>query len=427
MVKRAKVEAMKFLRDERGNVLVLAALSGSMLVSFLALAVDAGNVYYTQRNLQTLADAAAIAGALEISACNGTAKCSAMTTAANYAFTTENSAPTGATLTINNGPSALGTNDPNNGKINYVEAVVTQTMNTYFAGIFGAHSVSLYARSEAGYATSTTSTGPGLVTNNLTLNSGASVTQATGSTCGIYDNATSGLSANSGVTIDVNNFNYVGSSYNKNCGSCTTYNPLPTINSATKANPFASLTAPSQPSTSSTNVGTISGNTTLSPGYYSNDVNFNSGTYTVTLNPGVYYFGSGFSIDSDVTINGTGGVTIFIGSGASVNINSAANWNITAPTAAQITADPTAYDSCTSCANMAIWDTGSALNLDAASGSTFGGSVYVPNGTLTLNGGSTASAYGSIYASSVMLDSAISLKCSGGGSTSGSPYLSLAE
>jgi Flp pilus assembly protein TadG len=417
---------MRFLKDERGNVLVMAALSGSMLVSCLALAIDAGNVFYTQRNLQTLADAAATAGALEIGTCNGTASCGAMTAAANYAFTTENSAPAGATLTINNGPSALGANDPNNGQINYVEAVVTQRMNTYFAGIFGVHSVNLYARSEAGYDVSTGSSGPGLVTNNLTLNSGASVTNATGSTCGIYDNATSGLSANSGVTIAVSKFNYVGSSYNKNCGSCSTYNPLPTVNSAAQANPFASLTAPSQPSTT-ISTSTISGSQSLAPGYYPNTLNFNTGTYTVTLSPGVYYFGSGFNLDSNVTIDGTSGVTIFFGPGSNSNINSAATWKLAAPTAAQIAADPTDYDNCTSCANMAVWDTGGALNLDASSSSNFGGSVYLPTGTLTLNGSSSAATYGSIYASSVMLNSAISLNCSGGGTPNGTPYLSLAE
>ena len=54
---------MKILREERGNVLVLTVLCMSMLLSFMAMAIDVGNLYYTQRQLQTLADAAAMAGA----------------------------------------------------------------------------------------------------------------------------------------------------------------------------------------------------------------------------------------------------------------------------------------------------------------------------------------------------------------------------
>ena len=73
---------MKIYSDERGSIAVLTALGLTMLMSFLALAIDVGNLYYTQRQLQTLADAAAMAGALEYDACSGTKNCSVMQTAA---------------------------------------------------------------------------------------------------------------------------------------------------------------------------------------------------------------------------------------------------------------------------------------------------------------------------------------------------------
>jgi uncharacterized membrane protein len=78
---------MKILREERGSVLILTALSMTMLLSFLALAIDIGNLYYRQRQLQTLADSAAMAGALEASACSGTKNCTVMQTAATTALT----------------------------------------------------------------------------------------------------------------------------------------------------------------------------------------------------------------------------------------------------------------------------------------------------------------------------------------------------
>jgi len=434
---------MKRCADERGSVLILTALSMTVLLGFVALAIDAGNLYFTQSRLQTLADTAAMAGALEASSCSS-ANCAIITTAATTALTEgtpsvsvtlftqcATAAGTGILLTINNAPCALGASDLNNGNKNYVEAVVSQKVTTYFAGFVGLRTVTLSARSEAGKAIAPAS-GPCMNTNSLTLNSGASVTDATGSTCPINDNATSGLSLNSGVTVTVSSFTYGGtgaSSYNKNCGSCTTINPMPTTGSANVPDPFASLVAPSQPGTSPTNTSTIGGTTTLQPGYYTSGINFNSGPYTVTLQPGLYYLSGGMNVNSNVTIQGSG-VTLFFPSGSSVNINSTADLQLTAPSAA--------LGNCASCAGMLMWMPSGNLTLDSESSTGFGGAVYVPNGSLTLNSGSNVVAYGMIYAQSIMLNSAITLSCSsmpggvcpggtGGGTASGSTTIALAE
>jgi hypothetical protein len=195
------------------------------------------------------------------------------------------------------------------------------------------------------------------------------------------------------------------------------------------ADPFAGITAPSQPATSDTNTGTISGNTTLDPGTYTSGLNFNSGTYTVNLNPGLYYINGGFNINSNVTITGTG-VTLYLTSGS--NINSAATWNLTAPSSA--------LSNCASCAGMAVWQASGSLTLDSSTNSTFNGAIYVPNGTLTLNSGANAGTYGMIDASSLMLNSGTSLvlNCTlmpsgicpggpGGGAANGAATISLAE
>lgn len=434
---------MRTLTDERGSVLILTALSMTVLLGFVALAIDGGNLYLTQRRLQTLADSAAMAGALEASSCSSP-NCSIITTAATSALTegtpsvsatlfTQCATPTGTgvLLTINNGPCALGASDPNSGNKNYVEAVVSENVATYFAGFVGLKTVTLSARSEVGKATAVAA-GPCMNTNNLQMNSGASISDAPGTTCPINDNASS-LNLNSGVTINVSAFTYSGTSYNKNCGGCSTVSPLPTLGSANVPDPFASLVVPSQPATSSTNTGTVSGTTELKPGYYPNTINFNSGTYTVTLDSGLYYFGGGFNVDSNVTIQGSG-VTLLFGSGANVNMNSSATFNLTAPSAAQASGF-----GCASCAGMVVWMPSGSLTLDASSSSSWGGAVYLPNGTLTLNGGSTATAYGMVDAQSIMLNSAITLSCSSmpggtcpggngsGGATSGSTTIALAE
>ena len=300
-------QKMKICSDESGNILVLTALSLTVLMSFLALAIDAGNLYYTQRRLQTLADSAAMAGALEVSACSGTANCSVMQTAATSAITeggnasptlfTQCAAASGAAgqvlLTLNNGPCALG-GDPNTGEINYVEAVVSEKAPTYFAGIFGVTTVQLSARAEAGKSLPAS---PCLVITGssgqtLTLNSGASITDGTGSSCGLWvdSSGSPAVMENSGATVNVGSYNVKGG-VTDNGG---TYTPAPTTGSSAVPDPFAAeitagtLTVPTQPANSTTNVGTVSAATTLQPGAYSG-LNFNGSGYTVTLNPGLYY------------------------------------------------------------------------------------------------------------------------------------------
>jgi Flp pilus assembly protein TadG len=54
------------LRDEAGQALVLVALSMIVLIGFVGLAIDVGSAYFTQRELQKAADAAALAGAQEL-------------------------------------------------------------------------------------------------------------------------------------------------------------------------------------------------------------------------------------------------------------------------------------------------------------------------------------------------------------------------
>jgi len=416
--------ATAILRGESGQALIITALCMSGLMGAMALAIDVGNLQYKQRQLQTAADSAAIAAGLELGKCSDTV-CATMQTAAAQALiedgisattitptvnqsTSSCTVPTSTVLamTINVGPCVLGTGDPNNGNAHMAEVVLTQPQRTFFGAFVGISTVNLVARAEAGQAYINTNgggSGPCMNTNNLTINSGASITQATGSTCGINDNAGSGLSTNSGVTVNVSYFTYHGATYNDDCGSCSTYAPMPATNSPTVPDPFSSLTAPSAPAISSTNTAVISGNTTLQPGTYTSTINFNSGTYTVNLAPGLYYFNGGLNIDSNVTIQGTG-VTLFFPSGSSVNINSAATWNLTAPSAA--------LSDCASCSGMVVWDTGNSLDLDANSGSSFGGALYVPNGEFTMNSNSGATAFGMIYANSIMLDSDITLSCS---------------
>lgn len=54
-----------FLRNEKGGVLILVALSVVVLMGMAALAIDGGSLYQTKRQMVNAADAAALAGAQE--------------------------------------------------------------------------------------------------------------------------------------------------------------------------------------------------------------------------------------------------------------------------------------------------------------------------------------------------------------------------
>lgn len=57
---------MKILRDEDGQVLAVAVCSAAMLMGLIGLAVDVSMLFRAERQAQTAADAAAVAGALEL-------------------------------------------------------------------------------------------------------------------------------------------------------------------------------------------------------------------------------------------------------------------------------------------------------------------------------------------------------------------------
>lgn len=377
---------MRLIRDERGQALMFAALCLFLVMGILALAIDVGYLRYQQQQLQTAADTAAMAGALEISTCGSSSNCSAMQTAAKSAVT-ENGFPTptlvtqcgsssaaGLILQVNNGPCALGSRDPNSGNAQYVEAVATNTSNTIFGAILGVRTVKLLARSEA------TPSGPGgcsnccLYTDGLAFNASGNINM----TCGIFDNGN--LQTNNNDTVTTPTFSVAGSWSPNNCnGSCTFSDASPQTGIAHQADPLASLTAPPQPSTSSTNNQTPTSGTTLQPGYYPNGFNLNS-SVSVTMSPGLYYMGGSINVNSGATLTGSG-VELFFANG-SLQPNSGSTVQLTAPT--------TTSSSIGTTAGMLVWEPSSnstGMNMDAGSSSYIQGVLYLPNATLTLNSG----------------------------------------
>ena len=130
-------EPMKSLRekllDESGQVMVLAVLCLTVLLGFVAFAVDVGILLRQKRIEQTAADSAALAGAAEIS--YGDVTAGAQNDAA------QNGVPSSA-VSVHNPPIS----GPNSGNSAYVEVDISENQPTFFMNLFHLSSMAVGAR-----------------------------------------------------------------------------------------------------------------------------------------------------------------------------------------------------------------------------------------------------------------------------------------
>jgi Putative Flp pilus-assembly TadE/G-like len=395
---------LRIFKNEEGQALVFAAMCLSTLMGAMALAVDVGYLHYRQSQLQTAADSAAIAAGLEIGNCSNSV-CTSMKTAASKALiedglTTTTITPaanqcsvstsTSVAMTINVAPCVLGTGDPNNGNTHMAEVVLTEPQKTFFGALLGIPTVNLAARAEAGdsYINTANTGGNCIYTNGLAFNS--SDGKFVLNSCSIYDNGN--LQTDNDDSVTASTFLYYGTWSPNNCNSSCSWTlgnseTQPTHTTTAQSNPLASLTAPSQPSTTYNGTTAFnSGTNNLSPGYYASGFNINGGV--VNLSPGLYYFNGSVNVDSGTTLECTAcavggqGVTLYFNNGT-LQMNSNSTVQLTAPT--------TGFTTNSDVANMALWyasGNGSGLTIDTGSSSYFNGIIYLPTQTLTLNSGS---------------------------------------
>ncbi|MCJ7472349.1 MAG: pilus assembly protein TadG-related protein [Actinobacteria bacterium] len=120
---------------ERGQIAVIAAFILIAVMGMMVLVIDEGSVYQTRRNLQTVADSAALAGVQELPENPALA----VQTAVNYAALNN--------FTISSSDVIISGTYVNNDTIT-VTAVNPNT-KLYFAGIFGQNSATVGANAKA--------------------------------------------------------------------------------------------------------------------------------------------------------------------------------------------------------------------------------------------------------------------------------------
>jgi Putative Flp pilus-assembly TadE/G-like len=383
----------RLLAKEDGQVLVLTLVSATLLMAFMALAIDVGILFRARRNMQIAADAAAMAGAMQAYYGPTSSVTSAGQTAARVNGV--DSAATGNTVSISYPP----VDGPNTGCMSCVEARVATPNKTFFMGMFIPGMQRVAARAVAG-APST-----GLACGYIMAPSaddafwihGAGSIIAPG--CGMYVNSSQGdalcVTGKSGKSdfawVDV-----VGQQGNGNCGGNIGAGTTVNLNSPVQASPWSNLPDPSNQCTGTaitppggTLTGTITGPGAGVVACYtngSNPVTINN----ATLGPGIYVFKSGVSVTGTDYIGGTssgtsGGATIAVSSGA-FNVATTSDLNVYAPTTG--TYNGVAF-------YQSAGDTSADLLSFGSSGSTFDGMIYAPGAQVELHdqGGSGDKTY----------------------------------
>jgi Flp pilus assembly protein TadG len=351
------------LRNRSGATAVAVAFALTAVLGFAGLGTEAASWYYTKRNMQSAADAAAASAGANLAMTlqrGGTVSSSQFTTdaqsiAAKYGFVNGSSS---TTVSVEYPP--LSGQHPGDNK--YVAVNISQPQPALLSGLFMSSGPTIAARAVAKGNSQSADSGCVLALNgasvsDVTLNGGVNMTF---SNCALYDNSplTSGngalyMSNNSALTASAV---YVVGNANQTTGITTTDGFHSGVNPA--SDPYANVTLPvphttcddaaklSNPQNNSApgNTRTVTADGTW---VFCKDVEINSNgsTASFTLNPGIYIFGCGASLKmTSGVLQATGGVTLVFeracptsppGAGTNPGIASIAGnagINITAPT-----------------------------------------------------------------------------------------------
>jgi Flp pilus assembly protein TadG len=382
----------KTLRNEDGQALIITLVSLTVLLGFFGLAVDLGYMFYTKRQLQVAADAAALAGASSLVA--GTPALATIKALAN------NDAALNGVVTGSNGftvtvtwpytPASLCAGCSAN---NYVEVAVSQTKQTGFMSLFGTNPTTVAARAVAFAENS-----PGCIfTLNPTMSDAfylnALLVGINAPNCAIYDNSNSASAFAAGIITPVK-AKYIGVVGGVSSGFFSSITPPPVTGIVPVPDPLAYLPGPpipNWPACLPSGLNFVASSTNLpSPGKCYSTTSATpaltiSGTTAapITLTSGTYYIDGGGKATGGLLISGTSvtakGVTFCIRNGGTFNISgsliSGTGVTLTAPGPSGTYPGILIYQDRA--------DNGSAQFGGFASSLDLEGAVYVPAGSLT--------------------------------------------
>jgi autotransporter-associated beta strand protein len=381
-------------KGRRGSVTIMVCACLIGMLSFVALAIDGGLLMDNRQQVQSAADAAALAAAEDLYLNwnynqgldpNGTAKAAALASAAANGYSSP--AP------VVNIPPLSG---PFTGLPGYAEVIITYSQQRYFSRVFGSAPVTIQARAvaEGGWKAPKVGvlvlnpTAPGALTDT-----GGGTMTVTGTAPLIVDSSDpAAATITGGGTVTATEFDITGSPGVSGSGTW-----IGTINSPVPPtpDPLAYLPEP-DPSTmtvQSTNNFHLSNNetATINPGVYVRGITV-TGSASLTMNPGIYYMqGGGFTFSGQGNLTAVG-VMIFNEPGSNsdvISIGGSGTITLSPPTSGL-------YQ------GISIFQERSSPNTVSVSGngtSSYTGTFYVAGGTLSVTGNGASNVIGAQYIS----------------------------
>lgn len=381
-----------------GFVLVTMAISATVLLAIVGLAIDTGYLQLVKTRMQTAADAAAVGGVQEIKQNGaGNVVSASKADAALNGFT---DGVNSVTITVNHPPASGSYTSDQTG----VEAIVSQNVGPFFMQLLGFTSVSVRARAVArqGSGTNCLYALDPSAASAFSATGGATVNIAGGVM--VDSSSATALVASGGAHVTAASFTVVG---NYSVGGGASVTPAPAAHASPTSDPLAYVTPPAAGGAClQTNYSIGNGKTTtLNPGVYCNGITLNGGA-TVTMNPGTYVLrGGGLTVSNGATLNGTG-VTFYNTQGSgytygAISLLGGVAVQLTAPTTGSLAGILFFQDRSVAAGPQNTFSNGSA--------SKFDGALYFPTTALSYTGGA-AGLYTIIVAKTVSFSGGITLK-----------------
>jgi Flp pilus assembly protein TadG len=362
---------------ERGQILILTALSMTVLLGITALSIDASYMYDMRNRLHAAADAAAKSAAMELRRGNGAnMQAFAEQQVSAHGFTPSSCGSTGVgdvSLCLYNPPLAADVKDPSFASSNYVEAKLSRKTSTFFAKVLGFANMSPGALAVAGTSNNLgciiTLGSSGTPPNSLEVGNSVLTLNGCNAEVGGSLNAYNPNSTINGAPIP--SVGVVGPIC-AGCSDCLTPTSLRCIGKSTLGAPMPSdpllrLVAPVNPNPGGCAAGVTP---TLPPGCYTSIA-----SSVNTLTPGgIYYVTGPVNFGNNHNLTGTEVMIYLTGSGA-INAGNNSGLHLKAPTSGPYTGiaifqDPTDhYD----------FTTGNSFVLDVD------GAIYMPGADVNIS------------------------------------------
>lgn len=368
---------MALARDERGAIAVMTALSVSVLLGFVSLAVEATSWEMTRIGMQTAADQAALAASFVSGVTNFTKEAKSVAAANGF---TDGTAST--TVTVNQPPTS-GNYVTNNAAM---EVVVSQQRVRLISSLFlsGTQAISVRAVAAPPSGVMCIMALDPNGSGSITL-SGSSVVQSVG--CDVYNDSTSATDTTLGGSSSLTTRNLVlAGNYSQSGSSTLNVSGTSQTNVTSTPDPYSNRVIPSYSGCNQTNFngsGVINASAGT-PYVFCGGLAVNG---ALTLGPGVYIIdGGNVSVASLSTLTATGATIILTSStGTSygtVNINGQSTVTVSAPSSGAT-------------AGIAVWvDKRAPLQNQKFTGGTgqiLTGALYMPSQSVTYVGGSSLS------------------------------------